>query len=97
MHRDHALFVRAIREERRVRLTRVCGGRTAELASVFVPIYYSRPVAGDDSDCYYLWGSNDDGDKRLLFLPPSQIVSIELTEEAFDPAECMTVETGQTD
>ena len=90
MHRDHDVFVQSIRDKKKVKLTFVkneCGDTRDGL---FGPIFYSASVTGDDSDCYYLWDFKSETTNHFLGLPPSQIVSMELTKEPFDLVEFFT-------
>ena len=90
MHRDHQIFVEAIRDKKRIRLTflrKENGDSTRKLCG---PIFYSTPITGKDSGCYYLWDFESNTSNHFLGLSPSQIVSMELTEEPFDLVEFFT-------
>ena len=94
MHRDHVVFVRAIKDKRKVKLVFLsdAGGNKAE--KLYGPLLYSPPIAGDEtgdkSDCYYFWDSESRSGKRFLGFSSNKIVSMELTEQSFDPAEFIT-------
>jgi len=90
MHRYHSIFVQAIRDKRKVKLTfldREDGDKTEKLCG---PIFYSASVTGKDSGCYYLWDFETSTSNHFLGLSPPQIVSMELTEEPFDLVEFFT-------
>lgn len=94
MHHDHAVFVRAIKDNRKVKLVFLsdAGGNKAE--KLCGPMLYSPSFAGDEtadeSDCYYFWDFESGNGKHVLGFPSNKIVSMELTEQAFDPAEFIT-------
>jgi len=90
MHRDHKIFVQAIQDKRKVKLTFLSEERGGDTDRLCGPIFYSAPVAGSDSGCYYLWDFESNTDNHFLGFPPSQIVSMELTEEPFDLVEFFT-------
>lgn len=90
MHRNHDIFVKAIRDKNKVKLTFFSEENGDIRDGVFGPIFYSPSVTGDDSDCYYLWDFEGGNSSNFLGLPPSQIVGIELTEEPFDLVEFFT-------
>jgi len=90
MHSDHDIFVQAMRDKRKVKLTfssKEHGGRADKLCG---PVFYSASAGGDDSGCYYLWDFESSSGNHFLVLPPSQIVGIELAEEHFDLIEFLT-------
>lgn len=84
MHRDHNIFVEAIRTKKKVKLT-FCRSRNNDVGDgLFGPIFYSAAIAVEDSDCYYLWDFEAGIGNNFLGLPPSQVVKMELTNESFD-------------
>ncbi|MHC4060084.1 MAG: hypothetical protein ACYSUC_01160 [Planctomycetota bacterium] len=90
MHRDHDIFVKAIREKRKIKLTLPSKEPGARPDKLYGPILYSPTVAGADSGCYYVWDFESGGESHFLGLLPTQIVSMELTDEGFDPVEFFT-------
>ncbi len=92
MHRDHGIFVRAIKDKRRVKLVFLSDAAGNNAEKLCGPMLYSPPVAGDESDCYYFWDFEGSSDKRVLGFPPNKIVNMELAEEAFDPKDFTTSE-----
>jgi len=90
MHRDHDIFVKSIRDKKKVILTFVTNERGEIRDGLFGPIFYSTSVAGDDSDCYYLWDFESSTGNHFLGLPPSQIMRIKLAREPFDLVEFFT-------
>ena len=87
MHRDHEIFVKSIQDKKKVKLIFVTNERGDIREGLFGPILYSASIAGDDSDCYYLWDFESNTGNHFLGLPSSQITSIELTKETFDLVE----------
>ncbi len=86
MHNDHNIFVLGIQKHRKIRLTYFDSEIKLNFTKLSVPLYYCpfRHV-GNDSDCYYFWFSEAAGVKHFLELPASHIVSMDLTDEIFDP------------
>jgi hypothetical protein len=103
MHGDHDIFVRGVRERKRIRLTYYNKEHKLNLSKLCVPLYYSASQAEEaDSDCYYAWGIEDNVSTHFLALPPSHIVFIELTEQPFKLEDYITegrsagkIKTGQ--
>ena len=90
MHHEHDIFVKAIRDKKRLELTFFSNENDEIRDGLFGPIFYSPSTAGDDSDCYYLWDFEGDNSNNFLGLPPSQIMRMELTKEPFDLVEFFT-------
>ena len=84
MHCDHDVFLRAIRDKKKIELTFVDDERDQNKTKLFGPIKYGTHAAGIDPDCYYVWDFEGKGDNDFLVLAPSEIESIELAEEPFD-------------
>ena len=90
MHRDHDIFVKAIRGKKKVKLTFFHNEHGDIRDGLFGPIFYSTTIAGEDSDCYYLWDFENGIGNNFLGLSPSQIVRMELTKKPFDYVEFFT-------
>jgi len=91
MHRDHDIFVKAIRDRIKIRLIYYddpfCRGFHA--MSV-VPMDYSPGQRiTDESDSYHFWDFDfEEGTNGThLVLKPNQIKSMKLDKETFEPAE----------
>ncbi len=87
MHRDHDIFVRAIKDKRRVKLVFLSNTDGNNAEKLCGPMLYSPPAGAGESDWYYLWDFESSTDKHVLGFPSSKIVGMELTKEAFDPAK----------
>ncbi len=90
MHRNHDIYVKAIRDRKKVKLTFFSNEQGDVGDGLFGPIFYSPSAMGEDSDCYYLWDFERGASDNFLGLPPSQIVRMELTKESFDFVEFFT-------
>ena len=90
MHCHHNIFVEAIRDKKKVRLTFLSEERGDSTKKLCGPVSYSASVVEKDLGCYYLWDFDSDTGNHFLALSPSQIVSMELTEEPFDLVEFFT-------
>jgi len=84
MHCDHDVFLRAIRDKRKIKLTFVSQERNQNKTKLFGPIKYGTNAVGVDPDCYYVWDFEGKGEDDFLVLIPSEIESIELAAEPFD-------------
>jgi len=94
MHSDHSIFVLGIQKRRKIKLTYFDNEIKLNFTKLSIPLHYRSPRAeGDYSDCYYFWVPEADADKHFLCLSPSQIVSMDLTDEAFDPGK-LTINEG---
>jgi hypothetical protein len=90
MHGDHEIFVKSIQDKNKVKLIFVINERGDIREGLFGPIFYSASIAGDDSDCYYLWDFESGTSNHFLGIPSSQIMSMELSKETFDLVEFFT-------
>jgi len=84
MHRDHQIFIEAIRQKKKVRLT-LYSDTSSRKARTYGPVFYVPSAGVEDSARYYVWNFDDNKHRPLLGLAPSEIASIEFSEEAFDP------------
>jgi hypothetical protein len=98
MHIDHNIFVKGIQSTRKITLTYFDNEIKLNFTKLSVPLYYrpSRHV-GNDSDCYYFWFSEAAGAKHFLELPASHIVSMDLTDEVFDPERLTISDEAMSD
>lgn len=84
MHKDHDVFIEGIEQEKRLELTFFNRKLRRDVVSLCAPLHYGKSLAGvDDMDCYYLWDFEAEKGSNFLALSPSQIVSMELTEDDF--------------
>lgn len=90
MHRDHEIFLRAIRRGKKVKVTFFSKEPQGTSVRLCGPIFYSPSVGGIESGCYYLWDFDTDVDNHFLSFAPSRIVSMELAEESFELVEFFT-------
>jgi hypothetical protein len=86
MHDDHNVFVRAIKERRKVRLTYLRGGQKQTETKLLVPVYYGPETLESISDSYHFWDASADAGECIASLPQSKIARMEISEENFDPA-----------
>lgn len=91
MHRDHDVFMSGIEDRMKVLLTFVSKEDAGlRLVRTCAPMDYgpSRRTK-DQSDRYHLWDYDSDspGGRHTLSLRPEQVVSIDGTDQGFDPAE----------
>ncbi|HEY2354303.1 MAG TPA: hypothetical protein VGH79_05315 [Gaiellaceae bacterium] len=91
MHRDHAIFIAALADQARVRLTFFSKEDGHELVRTCAPMDYGPSRrANDRSDRYHFWDYDSDQARHTLSLLANQIRSIERLAEDFDPTEFVT-------
>jgi len=86
MHGDHNVFVRAIKEKRKIRLTYLRGNNEETETKLLVPVYYGPETLESIADSYHFWDASADTRECIASLPQSEIRRMELSEETFDPA-----------
>lgn len=85
MQREHDVFFRSLDRETKVKLTFFSRKHFKEMDSICAPLYFSKSLTGQDQqDCYYFWNFGAEKGSNFLALSPSQIIGMELTDEAFD-------------
>lgn len=95
MHQDHQIFIRAIINNNKVLLNYFDDIYKLHFSKLCIPLYYGPGnINRRVPDYYYLWDLKADARKSLLRLPSSQIVSIEPTDEAFDPEMFIPIREG---
>jgi len=84
VHSEHDIFAKGVEQRRRLKVTFLGNERRRNVSGQCAPLYYSRgKVEGDGLDCYYLWDFEADEGYNFMDLSPSQIISMELTKDAF--------------
>lgn len=86
MHDDHNVFVRAIKDKRKILLTYLRNGQQQTETKLVVPVYYGPETLESLSDSYHFWDALADNGEYMTTLSQSQIRRMELSEESFDPA-----------
>lgn len=96
MHQDHPVFIEALETKQRVMLTFVSkeDGGAAQVRTCAPMDYGPRARAHDQSDCYHLHDYDSADGPHTLSLLPEQVVSIAVTDEAFDPGEFISWDTN---
>ncbi len=85
MHRDHEIFIQAIKNKKKILIKRRSEpGRDAN-TKVCCPLFYIP--AGDKSSCghYYIWEDEKGLKGNVLSVKAENIVHIGQTQEPFDP------------
>jgi hypothetical protein len=84
VHREHDVFVRSLERETKIRLTFFSRKHDQEAVSLCAPLHFSKSLTGrDEQACYFVWDFGAKKGSNFLSLSSSQIVSMELTDEAF--------------
>ncbi len=96
---DKNIFLSAINDKRKVRVVFYSREDGKNIERICAPMDYgpSRRF-NDGKDRYHLWDYFPDGGKKPHPIPlePSQIISINLTDEHFDPAEFITWDVNKS-
>lgn len=85
-------FISAIHSQKKVRLTFYSKQDEDFLVRICAPMDYGpsrRPIA-DKGDRFHFWDYESDTKSHTLSLLPSQVKSIEVLNQTFDPAEFVT-------
>ena len=82
MHRDHQIFIEAIKRKRKVSITALNNSESKR----YRPLFYVPDSEQDGQGLYYVWNGKKGEKGDIHSLAPEQIVSIEPTQESFDPA-----------
>jgi hypothetical protein len=86
MHSDHHIFIEAIKHKKKVSI-KVRGDKGSHITTkLYRPLFYISASGQDSSAHYYLWYGEKEEKGDILWLAPDQIISIEPTQELFDPA-----------
>lgn len=87
-----AKFVDAIHFKSKVRLTFFSKENKSMLVRICAPMDYgpSRRAVANKSDRFHFWDYESDAKNHTLSLLPSQIESIEVLGENFDPTDFVT-------
>ena len=90
MHSNHNVFVQGIEQKRRIKFAFFSGKNLKKLVRECVPLHYSSKgqIKGDNRNYYYIWDFVATNGSHFLALLPSQILSMELTEETFTKEDC---------
>jgi len=90
MHENHDVFARGMEQQTKIKLTFYSRKHCQNIVRPCAPLHYSEGLGtGDDKDCYYFWDFEAAKGSNFLPLAPSQIVSMEPTEDAFRVEELM--------
>jgi hypothetical protein len=88
VHTDHEIFERGIAQSRKIRLTFGSEQLGREVVSLCAPLYYSRGRdETNELECYYMWDFEATVGYNFAALLPSEIVSMELTDDCFELEE----------
>ena len=90
MHRDHNIFVQAIKDTIKIRLTFFDEDGIFQ-AKLAIPLDYNPcRRANDESDSYHFLVFEEGNNSAALILHPKRIISMMLNKETFDPSEFVT-------
>ena len=88
------VFIQAIQEKRKVRLTFFSKEDRASLSRICAPMDFGPSrIARVKNDRYHLWDYESDTEEHTLSLSPDQVEGMVILDEYFDPAEFITWST----
>jgi hypothetical protein len=86
MHRDHHIFIEALKCKKKVSITILGNSESKQ----YVPLFYTSGYGRKENARYYVWDGEKGVKGNISGLAPEKIVSIESTQEHFEPA-CFTL------
>ncbi|MGU3585912.1 hypothetical protein ACLBYD_22400 [Rhodococcus sp. C26F] len=87
----HDTFIKAIHEAKKVRLTFFSKEDRSPLTRICAPMDFGPSrITKDRQPRYHFWNFDSDKKSHTLSLPANQVISIELTNDTFDPSEFIT-------
>lgn len=90
MHRDHDIFVQAIKEKRKIWLTFFNKADGDTQVRLSIPMDYEPHGIEEETSRYYLWDTDKSINGSFIILFPNNIVSMKLDKGTFDPAAFIT-------
>jgi len=85
---NHARFIEAIQEKKKVRVRLYSVADSGVVDRVLAPMDYGPGVGQEDGlNRYWLWKEKSDGTGQALGLLPQEIVDLLMLGEVFDPAQ----------
>jgi hypothetical protein len=101
MDSEHEVFIQGIEQEKKLKVKFFCKKRQREVVSLCAPLHYcggsavSSTNAESELICYYLWDFGVKNGSNFLVLKPSEIISMEMTDEIFHVQEFYKNVKGQ--
>jgi hypothetical protein len=97
MHHQHELFINGINKKLKMRIMFFSKEDNSQIIRICAPMDYapSRRAKTKDSR-YHFWDYESDKASHTLSLPSTQIVSMELLTDVFEPREFITWDTKKS-
>jgi hypothetical protein len=86
MHRDHKIFIQAIKDKKKVIIEQLNDSDREKRTKVCRPLFYIPASSQDGCAHYYFWDGERGEKGNIFWVTPAQIVSIEPTQQSFDPS-----------
>ena len=83
MHSDHGAFEQAVKQSRKVRVAFLSRDTGTTIEKLLGPLVYNPSVSEGNPADYYFWDLDKESGKRVLRVPSSKIVYMELAQETF--------------
>lgn len=95
MHSDHHVFLRGISQSKKLKVTLLSDEDQSQRVCTCGPLYYSKGnPETEESGCYYLWDFDAAEGYSFVAAPPSKIVKMELTDDAFAFGQVSSLSKG---
>lgn len=85
MHRDHDIFVRAVKEKKKVLIKHHHENGRDVNTKVYCPLFYIPADGTNSSGHYYVLENGKDPKGNILGVKTENIIHIGQTQEPFDP------------
>jgi hypothetical protein len=86
MHRDHEIFIQAIKTRKKILIQHRVENSTAASTKICCPLFYVPPSEKDGIGHYYLREDENGPLGSIVSIKADKIVRIGQTQEPFDPA-----------
>jgi hypothetical protein len=93
MHRDHKIFIQAIKHKKKVFLTTTKDANGHTRTELCGPVFYVPASSQDGCAHYYFWDGGSGKRGNIFWVTPDQIISMEPTKEPFNPAGFIIVDS----
>ena len=94
MHKDHKVFMQALKDNRKIILTYFSNMKDFYITKLLIPVYHRSAFSKWSTDIYYFWNSEADGN-RMLALPTTKIKFMKLSNEIFKEANYVKPENNK--
>jgi hypothetical protein len=91
MHRDHDIFIQAIKGRKKILIKHRCENGPDARTKVYCPLFYVPPSDNSSSGRYYVWEDQKGPKGNVMSVKADNIVHIGQTHEPFEPVDLTLV------